>query len=147
MKKGGKAAMKKAEELGYRLDSTNSKGFRIFVHPCGHEIAINPSADEQSSVRIIQLMQRAVGEQLKTNKRNPLAVRERQAVEREKLRQRIEAHRQLLTELSAKRLRVLAGIPSAITSTEVLAIEAQIEKVERECREWHRLMVAIPAAS
>lgn len=145
MKKGAKAAIKKAEELGYQPNGSNAKGWRCFVNPSiGHEILINPSCDDRAGVRVIQQMQRAVGEQLRINKRNPLAVRERQALKREQARQQVEAHKQLLAELQARRLRVLASIPTAITAQEVLAIEAHIEATQRRLREMERLMREIP---
>lgn len=139
-----KEAVAYLEDLGYELDRVNSKGFHIFSH-CQHgEISVSPSVDEKSKRNLIRRVDKLCGVEREINKRNPAAVRERQAAEREAMKanlSRLDAERE---RLIAQREQQLDGLGAMLTPVEVRAISEHIEALDRQRREIERLMRGEP---
>lgn len=143
--KGGKKAIKYAEDRGFQFERANSKGFHYYRHPSGVEVGINPSCDERGLRLVMQQVDRAcgVGPDL-SQKRNPAACKAREAQQREALKAERARHAARLDELAREKAALLlGGAGRDLNWREVRAIEALIEAERKHHQGMVRLMTAV----
>lgn len=143
MKRLLKALIRDAEAAGYEHVDTNCRGALRFEHPHRPLFLLNPGADEH----MVRKLRALAGLDEHGPKRNAVAVRGRQAQERERCRREQQAHQARLDELLAAKSRMLAGHAAHLSTTEVLRIEREIERAEREVSRYAALMTALPATA
>lgn len=145
--KGGKKALKYAEERGFHFERANSKGFLYYRNDAGIEVGINPSCDERGLRMVMQQIDRAcgVGPDL-SQKRNPAAVKARQERERLLLKEEIRRDRARLDELARQsHAQLLSGLGNALTLREIDALARLVEQKQRRHDELVRQMTARPS--
>lgn len=148
MKKAAKLLVKNLEGLGYYYAGRNTKSCDIYEHDNGDRIAIGSSANDQTCRSLLKQAQERCGvAAAPTNKRNTVAIKDRQAVERDRQKAEIASHRALIDSLIAERSRMLAGHAAGLSDRDVLAIEDAIERADRELAALVRLMTGVPAAA
>lgn len=131
-------------QAGYRYDRTTGGGDQmVFTHPDRPEISIKPDIAEGPMLKLSKRLD-AEFKARSVAKRNPDAVRGRQAAERERLK--AESDR-----LAAERASIISykeslplGDFSLLARNEIHDLEQQIERIDRERRRIQRLMTEVP---
>ena len=127
------------ESHGYEYSRTNSKNWDVYE--CnGREVIVSPSVDERACRSTIRKLQQHHGTLPETGKRKPDVIRERQAKERDAIKEQLCRDRARLLDLQSARLRELGGAAALLTTSEINAIEKRIVQRERELREIESLM-------
>lgn len=147
MNKAAKQVVRQAERLGYALVSQNSKGARRYEHPTAEPIVLQPTMSDDTARTLSRQLAAVAGIPVQVAKRNPAAVRERQARERVQHRADAERHEQELAALRAERARLLGGHGVSLTDVEVSRIETEMERSERELARLRRLMTETPSSA
>jgi hypothetical protein len=142
-----KAISEKLSTLGYELNRVNSKNWRVYSHPMFPEVAINPNIAERDARIVAKKLDRAHGINQDVNKRNAQAIKERQRIERAQVRaemDRLDAERAALI----RRKELLpTGELDTLTRGERLAIERELQRIDRERQGWVQMMTQLDAAS
>lgn len=146
-KTGGKGVAKAAEKrlasLGYAFERTNSHQWWVFSHPNFPEVTLNPAIAERDARHLIKKIERQHGIEQETNKRNAQALKERRRMERERIRaemDRLDAER---TQLIRRKELLPTGDFDSITRRERLDLERELERIDRERRDWLRMMTQL----
>lgn len=148
MKKEAKLLVKALEGLGYEYTGRNSKSCDIYEHPNGDRVAIGSSVNDHTARGLLKQAQERCGVTAPpSNKRNTSAIKERQAEERARQKAEIDAHRALIDDLLAQRDGMLAGHAAGLSNRDIRAIEAAIERADREMAAMVRLMTGTPASA
>ena len=110
---------------------------------------VNQAIDERAAVQLMRKLQKRLGEETDGDraKRSSEKVRERQAVERQRLAADIERHEAEIADLLRRRDGRMDGLGAVLTGAEMRDIERLIERKQRELRDWRRLMTEIPTPS
>ncbi|MDJ0489104.1 hypothetical protein QNA24_22260 [Rhodococcus qingshengii] len=139
-----KALERRLTQAGYRYDRTTGGGDQmVFTHPDRPEISIKPDIAEGPMLKLSKRLD-AEFKARSVAKRNPDAVRERQAAERERLKMesdRLDSERALIV---AYKESLPAGDFSLLTRNEIHDLEQQIERIDKDRRRIERLMTEIP---
>jgi hypothetical protein len=147
---GGKATFKLMEQklatLGYEFDRINSRQWRIYAQPGFPEVSLSTCIHERDARLIAKRLDRLHGINQDVNKRNAQAIKERRASDRARARAEMD-------RLDAERARLIRAkelLPTAdfdhVSSRERLAIEREIERIEKERREWVQMMTQLEAS-
>lgn len=127
MNKRTRDLVKDIEKLGYAYDRTNSKNTDYYIHEdTGCEVRLPQSVNESSARITIRVARSQVGLPTKDNKRNPQAIRERNAAEHAKA--------------SAELARIKAQRDTITDETKLRAVEEAYLRAERKFRYWDRMM-------
>ncbi|WP_377324685.1 hypothetical protein ACFJIY_07480 [Pimelobacter simplex] len=145
-KKAFRVLEKRLEQLGFEYDRTNSSSQFVYVHDSHADLAINPGLDDNSARHLLRKVERALGCAQQQPKRNAAAVKERQAAEREQLRQEAERLERARLQIIAERDLLLDGAGSHLTNAEIRDLERRVREIEKQQREIHALMTERPNA-
>jgi hypothetical protein len=150
-KAGGKAAFKATEkrlaQLGYAFERINSKQWHVFSRKGSPDVALNPSVSERDARHLVTKLERQHGIQQQVNKRNSAAIKDRQRAERERIRHemdRLDAER---TALIRRKELLPTGQFDLMARNERLALERELQRIDRERREFVQMMTKLEAAS
>lgn len=148
---GGKATFKMMEKklaaLGYEFQRINSRQWRIYAQPGFPEVGLSTAIHERDARLLAKKLDRLHGINQDVNKRNAQAIKDRRAAERSRIRaemDRLDAERARL--IRAKQL-LPVGDFDQVSRRDRLAIEREIERIERERRDWLQMMTSLEAAS
>ena len=137
-----KVVQKQLEKFGYELDHRNAKELWIYVHPDRDDVAVSTGISDNMARVLLRQLQKLHGTFKATPKRNPAAVKERQAQEREVLKARS-------TSLTAERALILAerdlsmsGLGAILSPLALRALIHRLEQIDRERHEIEKLMAA-----
>lgn len=146
---GGKAAFKLMEQklftLGYEFQRINSRQWRIYGQPGFPEVSLSTCIHERDARLLVKRLDRFHGINQDVNKRNAQAIKDRRAAERARIRaemDRLDAERAELIRL--KEISASADFDT-MPRSERLALEREIQRIERERREWVRMMTQLEA--
>jgi len=120
----------------------NRFGALLYEHDNAPDVSILPGIGENAARNLSKQMLAAAGQWVAAPKRDPRAVRERQALDRRAAQQEKNRHEQLLNGLRDERERL-----GHLNSTQRRAIESRIADTEREIAFYTRLMTEVPASS
>ncbi len=124
--------IKDVEHIGYAYDRTNASGTDFYMHEdTGCELRVSSTVDERIARNVMRLARQQVGLPTKDNKRNPAAIRERNACE----------HERAATELA----RIQAQRGTFTDAAKTREIEEAYLRAERKFRYWDRLMRGVRA--
>lgn len=135
-------------EHGYTLDRINSKQTGIYTCPDRADVSLSLGIGDRQARQLIRTLQRDFGipTAKDQSKRDALAVKERQAVERERAHQAAARSAAELEQLIRERDAVMDGLGSILGDQELDRVAALIEAKEKELRGWQQLMQSIPAS-
>jgi len=132
MNKRMRDLIKEVERIGYAYDRTNANGLDFYVHEdTGYDLKVPTGVDESRARSVMVTAQRQIGLATKDNKRNPAAIRERNACE----------HERAATELA----RIQAQRGTFTDAAKTREIEEAYLRAERKFRYWDRLMRGVRA--
>lgn len=135
------------ESVGFEYDRTNSKGSDIYSHSGYGEMSVPQApANVEGTIRRVQKTL-GITTIREARKRKPEQIKNRQAVERERVAAQIERNQAEIAELLRQRDQRLDGLGAVLTDREVWRIEEIIEIRENEIREWQKLMTQIPSVN
>lgn len=143
-KKAFKTLEKRLLQLGFEYHRTNSSSQFVYVHDAHADLAINPGLDDNSARQLLRRVERSLGCAKQQPKRNAVAVKERQAVERGQLRQEAERLERKRLQIIAERDLLLDGAGSHLTNAEIRDLERRVREIEKQQREVHALMTERP---
>ena len=145
-KKGFQMLEKRLGQLGFEFsDKTNGGSMWRYAHEDGREITVRSDLPENAARQIIRKLERQCGQAEQASKRNPAAIKARQAEERRQLKEDAE-------RLDAERLRLLRerdgllnGAASHLTNGQIRDLERRVAEIERERRQIETLMTERPS--
>lgn len=131
-------------ELGYVFQRKNSKGYSVFRHPDPQfrHVSLNEKISDAAAGHLIENTRKAHRAFEYQPKRDPQAVKDRQARERAELKRREGSLAQERAEILRRRDAELNGIGARITASEMNELVRRLEQIEREQREIRKLMGA-----
>ena len=143
-KVGGRPAFKlmeqKLESLGYEFARINAKGWHIYHRSGFPDATVNRGISESDARFLARKLDRLHGVNQDTNKRNTQAIKDRRASERA----RVQAEMDRLDAERARLIRAKELLPTAdldhVSSKERMAIEREIQRIEKERRSWLHMM-------
>ena len=141
-KKDFKAVEKRLERLGFTYDHTNSSSQFVYTHPDHPDVPVAPGISDSAGRLLMRRVENALGQRARVAKRNPGAVKERQAVAREQLRleaERLESER---AEIILRRDALFAGAGAHLSNREIRQLELRVREIEVRTQEIQRLMCA-----
>lgn len=144
-KKHFRVIEKKLHQLGYQLDYVNGRGGWIYTHGTLPQIQINPSMNERSAATLGKKLDKELGLVRETNKRNAQAIKSRRADERERAKVELEALDKRRQQILAEKDALPTGDLADLGRDQRLALEREMESIERERLRWQRLMTELPA--
>jgi predicted RNA binding protein YcfA (HicA-like mRNA interferase family) len=144
VKRQAKELIEALERLGYEYDRTNSKGFLMYVHADGDEVGVSEGIQEHAARQLLRKVERRLGVERDTGKRNAAGIKERQAYLRMRLAEDIARHREELDAILARKSQRLDGLGLVATEAEIARITRYIEQRERELADMERLMRGAP---
>lgn len=142
-----KAVDKRLESLGYQFVRINSRNWHVYSRSGCPDVTLNPSIAERDARHLVIKVERSLGIEQETNKRNAQAIKDRNRIERDRIRHemdRLDAER---AELIRRKQLLPEGDFDGLARNERLALEREIHRIEGERREWLRLMTQTEATS
>lgn len=147
----GKASFKAMEQklhsLGYEFCRVNSKQWNVYAR-CGFpDVVLNPSIAERDARFLVKKLDRLHGVNQDVNKRNAQAIKDRQRLERIRIKaeiDRIDAER---ADLIRRKQLLPTGDLDSVSRSERMAIEREIQRIEKERRDWVNMMTKLEQAS
>jgi len=137
-----KVIQKELTKFGYVFDRQNSKGLWIYSHSDLEDIAVMPGASEHTARHLLQRLQTLCGTYEAKPKRNPAAIKERQAQEREVLKARSATLAAERDAILAERDLSMSGLGAILSPLALRALIHRLEQINRERHEIERLMAA-----
>lgn len=135
---------KRLVRAGYEFShSTDSGNMRVFCRPGSPDISIRPSIAEGPMLKLSKQLD-AEFKARNVAKRNPAAVRERQALERERLKAESDRLAAECASIISYKESLPLGDFSLLARNEIHDLEQQIERIDRERRRIQRLMTEVP---
>ena len=135
---------KRLVALGFEYDHTNASSQYVYVHETHPDLAINPTLSDNAARQIVRKVERALGCAKKAPKRDAVAVKARQSVERD---QRRAYHARLYKtriDMVEQRMGLLDGAGEHVTNAELRDLERRVRQIEMEQRELEQLMTERP---
>jgi hypothetical protein len=142
-----KAMEQKLEVLGYQFSRVNSKKWYVYAQAGFPEVILNPGIAERDAVYLVKKLDRLHGINQDVNKRNAQAIRERRRVDRQRIKaemDRLDAERAALIR---KKELLPTGDLDLASRQQRIAIEREVERIERERREWTQMMTRLDSQS
>lgn len=150
-KAGGKAAGKAVEKrllsLGYQFTRVNSHQWWVFTRDGSPDVTLNPAIAEREARFLVKKVERQLGIEQECHKRNAQAIKDRQRAERD----RIKAEMDLLDAERTRLIRQKELLPTGdfdrMARNQRLALERELQRIDRERREFVRLMTQLDSAA
>ena len=137
-----KVIQKQLEKFGYELDRQNSKGLWIYVHPERDDFAVSTGISDNVARAMLRQLQKLHGTFKATPKHNPVAIKERQAKEREALKASSASLTAERATILAKRDLHLSGLGAILSPLALRALIHRLEQIDRGRHEIEKLMNA-----
>ena len=137
-----KAVQKQLAKFGYEFDHRNSASLWVYTHPEHDDIAVNSSIGDNAASQLLHRLQKLHGTFKAEHKRNPAAVKERQAHEREALRAKDAQLAAERAEILAQRDKHLSGLGGKLSPADLSELIRRLEEIDRERHAIEKLMAA-----
>ena len=137
-----KTVQKQLEKFGYVFSHRNSKEVLIYTCDGRDDVAVSATIAEHVARHLLQRLQKTHGTFKATPKRNPAAVKERQAQEREVLKARSATLVAERAQILAERDLSMSGLGAVLSPLALRALIHRLEQIDRERRAIEKLMAA-----
>lgn len=131
------------EAQGYEFARVNSSGRRVYTRAGFPDIPVKLTLSEREARFLIKRLERQHGVPQESHKRNAVAVKDRQSVDRDRLKEQLAALGRRRDELLRQKAELLVGDFTDLARADRLALERELDRLQQERREYERLMTVL----
>lgn len=137
-----KAVQKQLAKFGYEFNRCNASSHWIYSQNGREDIAVNPSLSDNAARGLLRQLQKAHGIYVSGPKRHTVAIKERQAHERDALKAKAAQLTAERAKILAKRDRHLSGLGGRLSPADLSELIRRLEEIDRERHAIEKLMAA-----